>query len=361
MEKIKVGVVGIRRGGAYVRVFHNTDRSMITAICDLDEGHLAAAQEEIGLRDDQCFTDYDAFVQSDIDVVVVGTPIPFHEEQIIKALEAGKHVFSEVTIAHTVEGCYNVYEAVKKARAKGLKFMLAENYVYLDFIQEWKKYIDAGRIGKIHYAEAEYVHDIRHLLVDKSSGDTFWRTYRPPIHYCTHCLGPLLFLMDGDYITKATAWGKDNKILPDLWPSTIDMQVALFETKEGRTIKILRSQVTPRQGHIVTYNVYGTKGSLETGRTPGYDTVGWRYFEGSDRRITPMNCNGTRLDAPLIGKKASTHGTADWYGPQHFLDCIEFDREPLLNIERGMEMTLPGLIAHEAAVKGHVWLDVPHL
>ena len=361
MDKIKIGVVGIRRGGTYVKVFHNTDRSQITAICDLDENHLAASQQEIGLRDDQCFRDYDAFLQSDIDVVVVGTPIPFHEEQIVKALEAGKHVFSEVTLAHTVEGCYNVYEAVKKARARGLKFMLAENYVYLDFIEQWKKYVDDGRIGRIHYAEAEYVHDIRKLLVDKASGETFWRTYRPPIHYCTHCLGPLLYLMGNDPIVKATAWGNKNTILPELWPSTIDMQVALFETKEGRIIKILRSQVTPREPHIVTYNVYGTKGSLETGRTPGYDTVGHRYFEGSDKRIVSMNCNGTRLDAPLFAKQASTHGTADWYGPQHFLDCIEFDREPLLNVERAMEMTLPGLIAQEAAVQGHVWLDVPQL
>ena len=129
MDKIKIGVVGIRRGGTYVKVFHNTGRSEITAICDLDAGHLEASRQEIGLRDDQCFTDYDAFLESDIDVVVVGTPIPFHEEQIIKALEAGKHVFSEVTLAHTVEGCYNVYEAVKKARSRGQKFMLAENYV----------------------------------------------------------------------------------------------------------------------------------------------------------------------------------------------------------------------------------------
>ncbi len=365
MEKIKIGVVGIRRGGTYVKVFHNSDRSEITAICDLDANNLAASQKEIGLRDDQCFQDYDAFVQSDIDVVVVGTPIPFHEEQIIKALEAGKHVFSEVTLAHTVQGCYNIYEAVQKARAKGQKFMLAENYVYLDFIDRWKKYIDDGRIGNIHYAEAEYVHDIRERLYDTGTrpGESYWRTYRPPIHYCSHCLGPLLYLMPGDYITKATAWGNKATIVADqsLWPSTIDMQVALFETREGRTLKILRSQVTPRDPHIVTYNIYGTKGSLETGRTPGYDTVGWRYFEESDRRIIPMNCNGTKLDAPLAAKKASTHGTADWYGPQHFLDCIQFDREPLLNVERAMEMTLPGLIAQEAAVRGHVWLDVPHL
>lgn len=358
MDKIKIGVVGIRRGGTYVKVFHNTERSEIAAICDLDSQHLAAAQQEIGLPDDRCFTDYDAFVQSDIDAVVIGTPIPFHEEQVIKALEAGKHVFSEVTMAHTVEGCYNIYKAVK---ASNKKYMLAENYVYLDFIRQWKEYVDAGRIGNIHYAEAEYVHDIRNLLIDKSSGETFWRTYRPPIHYCTHCLGPLLYLMGNDPVVKATAWGNKNTILPDLWPSTIDMQVALFETKAGRIIKILRSQVTPRKSHIVTYNVYGTKGSLETGRTPGYDTVGHRYFEGSDKRIIEMNCNGTRLDAPLKAKLASTHGTADYYAAEEFLDAIQFDREPLLNVDRAMEMTLPGLVAQEAAVQGHVWLDVPQI
>jgi hypothetical protein len=32
----------------------------------------------------------------------------------------------------------------------------------------------------------------------------------------------------------------------------------------------------------------------------------------------------------------------------------------MLNVERGLEMTLPGLIAQEAALQGHVWLDVPH-
>jgi len=358
MDIIKIGIVGIRRGGNYVNVFHDGKRSRIAAICDLNEKNLSAVQQEIGLPDDACFTDYDAFLNSDLDAVVISTPIPFHEEQVIKALEAGKHVFSEVTMAHTVEGCYRIYEAVKKSSAK---YMLAENYVYLDFIRQWKQYIDDGHIGRVHYAEAEYIHDIRDLLVDQSSGETFWRTYRPPIHYCTHCLGPLLHLMGGDHIVKATAWGNKNTILPDLWPSTIDMQVALFETKEGRIIKILRSQVTPRDPHIVTYNVYGTKGSLETGRTPGYDTLGHRYFEGTDHSIIPMNCNGTRLDAPANVKQYSDHGTGDYYCAQAFLDAIEFGQEPMLNADRALAMTLPGLIAQEAAVKGHVWLDVPYL
>ena len=242
--------------------------------------------------------------------------------------------------------------------------MLAENYQYFHFIKEWKQYVDAGYIGNIHYAEAEYIHDIRERLYDTGTrpGESYWRTYRPPIHYCTHCLGPLLYLMGDDYIVKATGVGNKATIVEDqkLWPSTIDMQVALFETKQGRIVKILRSQVTPRNPHIVTYNLYGTKGLLETGRTQGYDTVGSRYFEETDVRLVPINCNGTKLDAPL-NHKFGGHGTSDYYGAQAFLDYVQYGKEPYTTVDRAVELTLPGLIAHEAAIKGHVWVDVPHI
>jgi len=354
MDKLKVGIVGVSRGGSYMRHYHRNDRTEITALCDLDEKRLADCGKDLELSDSQLFTDYDAFLNTDIDIVVVGTPIPFHAEQVVKALEAGKHVLSEVTMANTVEGCKAVYEAAKKAKTK---YMLAENYMYFHFIKQWKKYVEGGYIGNIHYAEAEYIHDIRHLLLDKNSGETFWRTYRPPIHYCTHCLGPLMYLMGDDYIVKATACGNQNTILPDLWPSTIDMQVALFETKQGRGIKICRSQVTPRpEPHTVYYSVYGTKGFLENSRQGG-SFVGHRYFEGIDKTTVPMDCYQAEPEAPKIAHGG--HGTSDFYIAQDFLDCIEFDREPILNADRAAEITLPGLIAHEAAVKGNVWMDVP--
>lgn len=357
MKQYRVGVVGISRGSSYARIFSKDRRARVTAVCDLEPKNLEKAAQTYDLSDQQLFTDYDTFLAQDLDIVVVGTPIPFHAEQVVKAIEAGKHVLSEVTAADSLEGCRRIYDAVKASKCK---YMLAENYIFLDYIQQWKKYVDRGLLGRIHYAEAEYVHDIRHLLVDKGSGQTFWRTYRPPVHYCTHCLGPLLFLMGDDYIVKATASGNKNTIMPEFWPSTIDMQVALFETKQGRAIKILRSQVTPREPHIVTYSVYGTKGFIETGRTPGYDTVGLRYFEGIDSKTIPVNCNGTQLDAPAeaIG---GGHGTSDYYVAQVFLDAIEQDKEPPVNVDRALELTIPGLIAQEAAVQGHVWLDVPRL
>jgi predicted dehydrogenase len=354
MAKYKVGVVGVRRGGSFLRIFSKSDRAEITAICDIDAVNLANAQKELGLADSQVYLDYDDFLTADLDIIIIGTPIPFHAEQSVKALVADKHVLCEVTAANTIEGCQAIYAAAKKSKGK---YMLAENYIYFHFIQEWKQYVDAGKIGRIHYAEAEYIHDIRHLLLDQATGEQFWRKYRPPIHYCTHCLGPLMFLLGDDSIVKATASGVKNTIMPELWPSSIDMQVALFETRQGRGIKICRSQVTPRPDpHTVYYSVYGTEGFLENTRQ-GYEVVGNRYFAGLDDTTVPFNCYQTRVEAPEYAKGG--HGTSDYYLVQAFLDSIEFDLEPPINVDRAMQITLPGLVAHEAAVKGHVWLDVP--
>jgi predicted dehydrogenase len=354
MKKLKVGIAGVRRGGTYNNIFGKGKRTEVTALCDIDENNLEKAAKVIGLEDSKLYKNYDDFINSDIDIVVISTPIPLHSEQAVKALNMNKHVFCEVTAAHTIEGCEAIINAATKSKGK---YMLAENYVYLHYIQQWKRYIEQNRIGKIHYAEAEYIHDIRDLLFNRDTGETFWRIYRPPITYCSHCLGPLLYLMD-DYIIKATGAGNKSTIVKDFWPSTIDMQVALFETKKGSLIKILRSQVTPRKPAIATYSVYGDKGFLETGRTPGYDTVGLRYFEQWDETTKHISCYGTDLDEPIEAHMGG-HGTSDYTIANVFIDAIENDTTPPLDVVKAMDMTIPGLIAHEAAEKGNVWLDVP--
>lgn len=349
MDTIKIGIAGLNRGADYAKIFNYSEHSRLTAICDINPTVLADIQNQYGLADDCCYTDFDAFLTADMDAVVISTPTPLHEEHVIKALNAGKHVFCEANMATTVEGCMNIYKAVK---ATGKKFMLAENFLYMNYVSEWKDYVERDHIGRIHYAEAEYIEDIRDNLTD-------WRVEQAPIQYCTHCLGPILHLIGkDDYITKATAWGNRSTIAPQLMPASINMQCAMFETKEGRFIKVLRSQATPRSLHV-TYNIYGTTGSLETGRSMGYNTEGNRFFQGVWPRSAPILCSSVRADAPLEVKKMSALGTADYDCAQAFLDSVRFDREPELNVERALELTLPGLVAHEAAMQGHIWLDVP--
>lgn len=60
-------------------------------------------------------------MESDIDAVVVASPITLHAQHVVDALRAGKHVLSEVIVATTVEDCKLIYEEVKKS---GKKYMM---------------------------------------------------------------------------------------------------------------------------------------------------------------------------------------------------------------------------------------------
>lgn len=352
MKKVRIGLVGVGRGTAYGKVLMHHPKAEVTALCDISETKLKEQAEGFGLADHQLFTDYKTFLDSGMfDLVILGTPIPFHEQQVISALERDIHVLSEVTAADSVEACRNIYNAVKKSKAK---YMLAENCNYMHFVTEWKKFIDAGKVGQIHYAEGMYVHEIRRLVVD-TDGNNLWRTKRAPLHYCSHSLGPILYWLD-DYIVRGTGSGTSTNSLGDLGVGSIDMQCALFETAKGRTIKLLRSSVSPRKPAWCGYAVYGTKGYLQT---ECYDSeTAQRYFMDEDEDMVKIATHSSDPNA-TEEMKLGGHGSCEFYLIDHFLDAIIEDKKPALDIVKALDMTIPGLIAHDCAMEGGVWKNMP--
>jgi len=354
-RRFKVGLLGINRGTSYGNIFANHPDTEVTALCDIDAESLAKSGEDFKLKDNQLFTRFDDFINADFDIAVLGSPIPDHTEQVVKALKNKKHVLSEVTASNTLKGCEEIVRAVK---ASDRKYMMAENCNYMHFVTEWKKLVDSGKLGKIFYAEGEYVHEIRDRVLDSTTNQTKWRAERAPIHYCSHSLGPILYLMD-DYIVKATCSGKNVSIIPDVGVGAIDMQVALFETSKGATIKVLRSSVASRRNPLCHYVLYGSNGYIENG-LEDYDNEGRIYFDKEDEKARPLKCASTDPNAPESAA-AGGHGTSEYYLVNDFIASIENGTTPPVDIVRAMDMTVPGLIAHEAAMKGNVWLDVPRL
>ena len=353
-ELYKVGVVGLRRGRAFIGLFNSHPRTKITAICDTRPEALERTNKNLGLKDSQMFTDYDDFINADIDIVVIGTPIPLHAEEAIKAMENGKHILSEVTAADTTANCEKIVNTVKKTKKT---YMMAENMNYVHFIRQWKKIISQGKLGQIYYAEGEYVHEIRDLIIDKETGKPLWRSYRAPLHYCSHSLGPLLYLMD-DRIIKATGSGKRTDIIPDVGAGAINMQVALFETQKGATIKLLRSSLVARRPAFHFYSLYGTKGAIENGRD---GDKGKLYIEGEkgfEKGVKAIDCSIVDPDAPEEAR-AGGHGTSEYYLIRDFINALDTSTRPPIDVIKAMDYTVPGIIAHEAAMKGNVWLDVP--
>jgi predicted dehydrogenase len=353
MEKLKVGIAGLGRGVSLLNVFSGHPDIEITAICDIDEKKLKEVGDLFKLPDNKRFKNYDDFINSDFDIVVISTPIPYHTEQTIKALENKKDVLCEQTVAYTIEECEKVLNTVKKTKRI---YMMAENYCYFHYIREWKKIVENGKIGEIYYAEGEYIHNILHLLVDEKEGKYFWRAERPPILYCAHTLGPLLSIMN-DRIIKGCGLTTGFKKMPKYknFIGFLDIEVGLFKTQKGAIIKILRSQVAARP-HMVWYSLYGTKGHLEGPRDRG---DGLYYSEGeTPEKGIPYPC--PLSDPSLSGEAAKGgHGTSEYYMIRDFIESVKNRRRPPVDIIRAIDFTVPGIIAHMSAMKGGEWLDVP--
>lgn len=359
MKTWNVGIVGLRRGRGFVSVFAAHPRVNVTALCDIDQGTLSDLGEAFSLPDSALYTDYDQFLNAQTDIIMVATPIRFHADMTVNALQAGKHVLCEQTAAYTVPDCERIVDAVKQT---GRGYMMAENYCYFHYIRQWREIISQGKLGTIFHAEAEYIHEIEHLLVDEQSGSFFWRHERPPIWYCAHCLGPLLTLMD-DRIVAASGSSAGFHKRPEYSDHLgfLDMEIGLFRTQKGALIKIARSQVAPRYPHLVYYTLYGTKGYVENGRGDGTEGRIWTEDHSKDaehRPAEPMHCTTVDPDAPDDAKHGG-HGTSEYYMIREFLDALEADARPPIDVIRSMDFTVPGIIAHESAMSDGNWREVP--
>ena len=351
----KVGIVGVSRGKSFVSSFEAHPDMKVTALCDVDQKLLAEVGAAFELPDSQLFEDYEAFLGADMDIVMIATPIPLHTEQTVKALESGRHVLCEQTVAYTVEECGRTLEAVKRS---GRVYMMAENYCYFHYVLQWKELIASGRLGEIHYAEGEYIHEITEILEDPETGEFYWRADRPPIWYCAHTLGPLLTLMD-DRVVRATGLSSGFHRFPDRKhkPGFTDMEVGLFQTAKGRVIKILRSQ-TPVRPHMVWYALYGTKGSVESGRLGDGGVLYIPDEMGGEEKAQTPEYSTIDPAAPPEARKGG-HGTSEYFMIRDFLKAVATKSRPPIDVVKSIEMTVPGLVAHESATKGGVWLDVP--
>ena len=109
MKKIKTGIVGLGRLGKHYaeNIAFRIRNAELVAACSLVPSELEWAEKEIGVK--HLYTDYDEMLQLEgLDAVFIISSTDKHTEQLVKALEAGLHVFSEKPLAIRVEDCLKV-------------------------------------------------------------------------------------------------------------------------------------------------------------------------------------------------------------------------------------------------------------
>lgn len=363
MEKkaVKMGLLGLgMRGYQVLSDIITADTYHLTAICDKDEVLIDAAQKllaENGITGVISYTDYDEMLaNADIEAVFTFNFATEHTPAAIKALEAGKHVLSEIPAVTSVDEARALKAAV--LAHPEVKYMFAENCCYWANMESWKTMREEGKFGEIVCAEGEYLHAAlpEEITAEKYANKDHWRMYNPAIRYLTHELGPLLEIMD-DRVVRVSCMEPTARYNP--YKRGPENGAALFFTEKGAVIRILIC-FGAFCGATHNYRIIGTKGSIETTRLKN---IGDAYSYASFDDVPDSFWN--KIEIPITishpGDGENGHGGADKRMILDFADCILDDREPRLNVDKAIQFSLPGVLAHDSAVLGGAMIEMPEI
>lgn len=119
IKKVVVGLIGCRgMGFSDLQAFLKQDDVVCAALCDVDQKVLSIRAKEVekltGLKPTQ-YTDFrDLIANNEINTVIVGTPDHWHAVMVAMACEAGKHVYVEKPMGHSIEECFYLEKVAKK-------------------------------------------------------------------------------------------------------------------------------------------------------------------------------------------------------------------------------------------------------
>lgn len=146
MQRLRIGVIGLGWfGEIHCDAIVGIPSLELTGLCTRTPSRLQELSRKYGV--DKTFTDYNEMLADpDIDAVSIVTMWDQHTEPTLAALDAGKHVFLEKPMAHTVEDCRRICDAAESAAGH---LMVGHICRFNPRYAMAKQQIDAGGIGRI--------------------------------------------------------------------------------------------------------------------------------------------------------------------------------------------------------------------
>lgn len=338
-RKVRVGIAGfgICNFGAQFG-FQDHPNVEVAAVTDL----IPARRDGLA-KACRCTKTYDsceAMLKDDsIEAVYIATDAPSHARLAVMALERGKHVACAVpAVFGSLEDADRLLAAVKKS---GRKYMMFETSCFHADLYAWHRQYEAGLLGKLVYSEGEYYHYFGAPLggynpKTREVDTNGWRKGLPPMWYPTHATAFYVGVTGGSF-TEVSAMGMPS-VVPHLQAENND-----YKNPFGSEVALLRTSEGGMSRMAVCWDLPAAGG--EQGRVYGQKNEGAKMK--ADRPPLPPGMN------------AGAHGGSHGHLTNEFVDAILRDRKPWVDVALALNMTVPGIVAHQSALKAGELLKIP--
>ena len=368
MKTLNIAIVGLGFGAEFIPIYQRHPNAVMYAICQRTEAKLNQIGDAFGI--DTRYTNYDDLLADpNVDAVHINSPIPNHAEQSIKALRAGKHVACTVPMATSVEDCA---EIVRACRESGKKYMMMETVVYSREFLFVKELHETGQLGRVQFLKASHQQDM-------DGWPDYWPGL-PPMHYATHCVGPVagLLRLEAEYVSCFGS-GTIRSDLAAIHNSPFAIESAHIKFKDSDlSAHVYRSLFDVARQYRESFEVYGDKQSFEwqlmeherpvihtakkpepeipeTVTVPDYAHL----LPAEIQRFTTKGVYDADDARHLSFTQGGGHGGSHPHLAHEFITAILTDRDPFPNAMQSANWTSVGILAHESAMRGGEIIRLP--
>jgi predicted dehydrogenase len=366
-DRINLAVIGAgSRGQQLMRTMLRIPGVRFQAICDVYEPRFAQAQKITSERT-PTYNDYrELLAAKDIDAVLVATPLSFHAQHVIAALDSGRHVYGEKSMALTTQQCADILNAVQRSRKI---YQVGFQYRYAPWYQEALRAIWDGKIGKVTHIYS-YWHrnsNWRRPVPDPKDRNLErlinWRLYR-------EYSGGLLAELGSHHIDFANQvfGGMPESVVGsggiDYWKDgrEVDDNVqVVYRYSGGQTHSF--SAITTNRLDGAQLRVYGTAGSFVLTEADGtyYYEPATKSSAVPDEVVVEHGIRtgaSYRAEMPYRGPGApiaipeGKQGSADFMACSGFISDLRANRRPLADEHAGYDAGVAVALGNQAIETG---------
>ncbi len=335
-DRIIVGVIGTGgRGQSHIRHLLNL-KEKVAAVCDVASFRLEQAKRLTGGKADG-YADYRRLLErKDINAVVIATPDHWHHDVFIDTVEAGKDVYEEKPLSHTIAEGKEMVAAVKRT---GRIVQVGNQYRSDPHWARLKEEVEAGTFGKMRWIR---VCDCRNW----SKGDPF----APPSSFDRSGIDWDRFLGKAPkvpfdpyrYFAWRWFWDYAGGLLTDLGAHQLGLVHWIMNVKWPKSVVAngnvyqLPHWETPDNVHaVLDYGEFAVVFSTEMLNGRDGDRGAWY---GTDATLTTA---GKFNIYPEFGDRGKPIKSWDNQGGDHmknWLDCVRSRKQPNSTIEYGHQV-----------------------
>jgi predicted dehydrogenase len=357
-ERVRTGIIGAGGRGRYLTGEFKEIGAEMAAVCDIYESNLQEGLKAANTGA-QAFSDYKKLLaDKTIDAVVVATPDHWHARMVIDAVEAGKDVYVEKPMAHTIPEGFDVIDAVRRTkRVVQVGTQRRSSELFL----EAKGIMDSGQLGDIRLVTSHWLNHQASLSNRKLTGKLDWQAWlgtapKRPLdetrffnwyYYYDYSGG--LIVGQAAHVLDAIQWFMKSKepVAVTCIGGRANLQGA--EVPDTATIAIEYPEnylATFTLGYkAMRYNAFNDQLKQFHGSKARFD-VGREWYA-----LFPES-SAVEMKPSVEKKQPGSFGPATRAHIRNFLECIKTRKDPNANVEAGQATSMVLVMAMDSLRAG---------